>query len=57
MFRLRQNEDGYVVLESLLNPKHYFGVRSNGNIMPMDKVDPNSMSAQFIIQKEAVDFL
>lgn len=57
MFKLSQNEDGYVVLESLAKPGNFLGVRNNGNLMPTDAVDPTSMNAQFIIQKEAVDLI
>ncbi len=57
MFRLLQNEDGYIVLESFAQPGHYLGVRNNGNVMLTDTVDPNSVHAQFILQKEAMDLI
>ena len=57
VFKITQNDDGYMILESFSKPGNYFGVRTNGNIMPTDEVDPSSMNGQFIMQKEAVDFI
>ncbi|XP_070553286.1 uncharacterized protein [Ptychodera flava] len=52
---VRQSDAGYCYFESFTHRGHFLGVRSNGNVVRADRVRPNDLEAQFVVQKEAMD--